>query len=166
MTSRLATRKIVACRMSTIYNRVLFLSSSPCLLMLSQAIDNTLKTLALTSTLRVCPPLLERFGPCEDSPIPSQRKYAGMRVAGKIFSADGTKKGLRRTKAFSEAYPAHRKGGREVCRLVPDALVFDGLDLGRQGAGSEHAQFGAKLDAFAEQMLELFLALEVAGFHV
>ena len=93
MTSRLTTRKTVSCRMSTIYNRVLFLSSSPCFLMLSQAIDNTLKTLALTSTLRVCPPLLERFGPCEDSPIPSQRKYAGMRVTGKIFSVDGTKRG-------------------------------------------------------------------------
>ena len=44
-------------------------------------------------------------------------------------------------------------------------LVFDGSDLRGQAAGSQHTQFGAQFDLFAELVQQLFFALEAAGFH-
>ena len=51
-------------------------------------------------------------------------------------------------------------------RLIPFALVFDGLDLGRQRAGGQHLEFGAQLDALAEEVQQLVFLMEVAGFDV
>ena len=49
---------------------------------------------------------------------------------------------------------------------IPGALVFDGLDLGGQGAGGQNFELGAQLDLLAELVKQFVLAFEAAGFDV